>query len=58
MVPADESPPLYQGDIVVSKDELELLKQNITPYKNAITNSNYRWPRGQIYYMIDQRFSK
>ena len=47
---------LFQGDILVTKEEKEELTSNLT-VKNAIKREEDRWPRGIVPYYIDPEYS-
>lgn len=44
---------LYEGDIILKSG-----KSSEDNHRNAIINSNQRWPQGQVPYVISSDFSK
>ena len=51
------SADLFEGDLKLSKEEIEQLKGNTISKKDTVAAANRRWPGARVPYTIDRSFN-
>ena len=48
---------MFEGDLKLSKEEIEQLKGNTISKKDTVAAANRRWPGARVPYIVDRSFN-